>query len=95
MAGRGCVHLLLDEGQRVSQRLLLALRVPCSESFAKHAYLWVPAGLLENGGEVEIVAHLCVASKAPWNSIPLEGLHYDAAPDLAEFVATLSSVKPG
>jgi hypothetical protein len=58
-------------------------------------YLWVPAGLLENGGEVEIVAHLCVASKAAWDSIPLEGLHYDVAPDLAEFIATLSSAKPG
>ena len=26
-------------------------------------YVWVPAGLLEDGGELEIAAHLCVASK--------------------------------
>jgi hypothetical protein len=54
-------------------------------------YVWVPAGLLENGGELEIVAHLCVASKAPWDSISPEGLHYDAATDLAELIATLGS----
>ena len=54
-------------------------------------YVWVPAGLLENGGELEIVAHLFVASKAPWDSISLEGLHYDAGRDLAAFIATLGS----
>jgi hypothetical protein len=54
-------------------------------------YVWVPAGLVENRGELEIVAHLCVASKAPWDSISLEGLRYDEAPDLREFIATLSS----
>jgi hypothetical protein len=53
-------------------------------------YVWVPAGLLENGDELEIVSHLFMGSKAPWDSISLEGLHYDAAPDLAEFVTTLS-----
>ncbi len=58
-------------------------------------YVWVPAGLLENGGELEIVAHLCVASKAPWDSISLEGLHYDDTPDLAEFIATLGSESIG
>ena len=58
-------------------------------------YVWVPAGLLENGGELEIVAHLCVASKAAWDSISPEGLHYDAAPDLAELIATLSNESMG
>ena len=58
-------------------------------------YVWVPAGLLENGGELEIVAHLCVASKAPWDSISLEGLHYDTAPALAEFIATLGGESIG
>ena len=53
------------------------------------AYVWVPAGLLENSGELAIVAHLCSVSKAAWDSISLQGLHYDATPDLEEFVATL------
>jgi hypothetical protein len=53
-------------------------------------YVWVPAGLLENRGELEIVAHLCVTSRAHWDSISLQGLHYDSTPDLKTFIATLS-----
>jgi hypothetical protein len=58
-------------------------------------YVWVPAGLLENGGELEIVAHLCVSSKATWDSISLEGLHHDAAADLAALIATLGGESIG
>jgi hypothetical protein len=54
-------------------------------------YVWVPAGLLTNSDRLEIVTHLFIGSKASWDSIPLEGLHYDAAPDLAEFITTLGS----
>ena len=52
-------------------------------------YFWVPAGLLEDSGELEIVAHLCVASKALWDLIPLQGVCYDDLPNLSEFVALL------
>src|SRR5262249_13402438 len=58
-------------------------------------YVWVPAGLLENGEGLLIAAHLCVASKAPWDSILLGGRHYDAAPDLEEFIAMLSGESEG
>jgi len=68
---------------------------PVPNPLRNMTYVWVPAGLVENGGELEIVAHLCVASKAPWDSISPEGLHYDAAPDLAEFIATLGSESMG
>ena len=54
-------------------------------------YVWVPAGLLEDGGELEVATHVCVASKVPWDSISLHGLHYDAGPDLARFIAMLSN----
>jgi hypothetical protein len=57
--------------------------------------VWIPAGLLENGEELAIAAHLCVASKAPWDSILLEGLHYDAASDLAAFLAMLTGEREG
>lgn len=52
-------------------------------------YFWIPAGLLENGGKMEIVAHLCLASKAPWDSVPLQGNCYDGLPDLTEFIRLL------
>jgi hypothetical protein len=52
-------------------------------------YYWVPAGLLEENDGLEIVAHLCVASKASWDSIPLQGACYDELPKLSEFIALL------
>jgi hypothetical protein len=63
---------------------------PAPNPLRNMPYVWVPAGLLENSGELKIVAHVCVASKAPWDSVSVHGPHYDAAPDLAEFIATLS-----
>ena len=52
-------------------------------------YFWVPAGLLKDSGELEIVAHLCVASKASWDTFPLQGVCYDELPNLPEFIALL------
>ena len=52
-------------------------------------YVWVPAGLLEDSNQLEIIAHVCVASKAPWDSIPLQGVCYDEVPPLAQFIALL------
>ncbi|MDR0775062.1 MAG: GFA family protein [Azonexus sp.] len=57
-------------------------------------YFWVPAGLFEQGGELEIVAHLCTASKASWDSIPLQGACYDELPNLSEFIALINDLKP-
>ena len=53
------------------------------------AYVWIPAGLLEDGDQLEIVSHLCVASRAPWDTVPLQGMCYDDVPDLPEFIALL------
>jgi len=52
-------------------------------------YMWVPAGLLEDSNQLEIVAHVCVASRASWDSIARQGTSYDGLPDLAEFAALL------
>ena len=52
-------------------------------------YVWVPAGLLEDRTQLEIVAHVCVASRAPWDSVPVQGVCYDDVPDLPEFIALL------
>lgn len=52
-------------------------------------YFWIPAGLLDNNGELEVVAHLCVASKAHWDSAPGRGACYDELPNLSEFISLL------
>lgn len=54
-------------------------------------YVWVPAGLLEDNGNLEIVAHVCVASKASWDVVDLHGVCHEDLPDLEEFF-TLSHV---
>lgn len=56
-------------------------------------YHWVPAGLLEDSKKLEIVAHLCVASRASWDIAPLQGSCHDALPDLPEFIALLESAE--
>lgn len=53
-------------------------------------YTWVPAGLLEATEGLEVVAHLNVASRAHWDSAPLQGACYDALPNLSEFIALLN-----
>lgn len=62
---------------------------PVPNSLRDMPYFWIPAGLLESGGKMEIVAHLCLASKAPWDSVPLKGNCYDGLPDLTEFIRLL------
>lgn len=55
-------------------------------------YFWIPAGLLEDGSGLKIIAHLCVASKADWDTSPLQGACYDELPNLSEFIALLHDV---
>lgn len=55
-------------------------------------YFWVPAGLLEGNGSIEVVAHLCVASKAAWDSTLLQGACFDELPpNLSEFISFLQA----
>jgi len=42
---------------------------------------WIPAGLLEESSELELVAHLCVASRAAWDVIADVGEQFDEMPD--------------
>ena len=52
-------------------------------------YVWVPAGLLDGGGQLEIIAHLHMASKAPWDSSLPQGSCHEALPDWPGFIAAL------
>ena len=52
-------------------------------------YYWVPAGLLDDGENMEISAQLFVASKAPWDAMASPGTWYEGAPTLSELIALL------
>lgn len=52
-------------------------------------YFWVPAGLFDDDAQLEIVAHLFVGSKAPWDNISSPAMQYEAAPKLAELLELL------
>lgn len=52
-------------------------------------YFWVPAGLLDDDGRLEIGAHLFVGSKASWDTIPSAGVRYDTMPELADVLELL------
>ena len=52
-------------------------------------YVWVPAGLLDAPGALEIVAHIFVNSKAPWDVLPPGGVHFPDAPSVGELMSLL------
>jgi hypothetical protein len=56
-------------------------------------FFWVPAGLLEESGGLEIVAHVSVASRASWDNGPLQGDSFAEVPSLSEFIALLDPGK--
>ena len=45
---------------------------------------WVPVGLLDDGDELELGAHLYVGSKAGWDRIADAGIAFDEMPDTDE-----------
>ncbi|MBX3702708.1 MAG: GFA family protein [Steroidobacteraceae bacterium] len=53
------------------------------------AYVWVPSGLLDGDGPLEIGAQLYVGSKASWSKLPEGVRQFEAAPALQELIATL------
>jgi hypothetical protein len=63
---------------------------PAPNPLKELPYVWVPAGLLEDSSQLEIVVHLCVDSKAVWDRASLGGVCYPHLPEqLDEFVLFL------
>lgn len=52
-------------------------------------YYWVPAGLLENAGPLEIGIHVFVGSKAHWDIPSPAGRQHETSPELLEFIRLL------
>lgn len=55
------------------------------------AYYWVPVGTIHDAASVEIVAHLCVASKVSWDSSTSSVTQYNEFPDIPTFIDELYS----
>jgi hypothetical protein len=41
---------------------------------------WVPVGLLDDDGQIELAMHLYTGSKAHWDTLPQAGEHFDEMP---------------
>lgn len=52
-------------------------------------YVWVPSGLLDGDGPLEIGVQLYVQSKAPWAKLPEGVQRFETAPALQELIAML------
>lgn len=53
-------------------------------------YHWIPAGLLDDFGGLEVVAQVCWASRASWDADSASGVRHDGAPDdFGAFIAAL------
>jgi hypothetical protein len=58
-------------------------------------YVWVPAGLLDAEAEGEIVAHLCVDSRALWDRAILQGQCHGEVPELLALLYQLGIAEVG
>lgn len=67
---------------------------PVPNPLRNTSYFWVPAGLLENDGKLEIVAHLHVGSKASWDIIGSTGTQFDTMPEFAALLHVLHEPPP-
>jgi hypothetical protein len=56
---------------------------PLPNLTADDSAYWVPVGLLEDSGELELVAHLFVDSRAAWDVVADEAEHFAEMPDSA------------
>lgn len=57
-------------------------------------YMWVPAGLLEDHGEFEVVLHLYVNDRASWDCTVVHGIPHESMPEWDEFVQLLHGPNP-
>ncbi len=64
---------------------------PVPNRIQSTSYAWVPAGLLEDPGVLEIAVHFFVGSKASWEPAPTYGVIHEAMPPFAEVLACLHS----
>ena len=52
-------------------------------------FVWVPSGLLDDEGQLEIAAQLYLGSRASWDRAPGKGQPFDTMPDMNELITLL------
>ncbi len=62
---------------------------PVPNSLRDTGYIWVPAGLLDDGESLTIAIQLHVGSRAPWDRAWGSGAEHETAPDLRELIRIL------
>lgn len=67
---------------------------PLPNLTADDSAYWVPVGLLEDSGGLELVAHLFVDSRASWDVVVDEVEHFAEMPDSAALDRLLERRKP-
>lgn len=67
---------------------------PVPNPLRDQPYVWVPMGLCDGAGTVEIVAHLFVDSRAGWDEPAASGQRYATMPPLPELLTLLEAVPP-
>jgi len=62
---------------------------PVPNPLRNTGYIWVPSGLLEGDGSLEIGAQLFLGSRAAWDDVPGRGRQFESAPEMAALIALL------
>jgi len=62
---------------------------PAPNKLGDNGLIWIPAGLLEDSENLEIVAHLYVGSRTSWETISNTGKQYDQMPGLEALIKVL------
>ena len=55
---------------------------PVPNIVGKSEYVWIPAGTLNTAEKFEIVAHLFIESKVPWDQAPTHGEIFETGPGI-------------
>jgi hypothetical protein len=64
---------------------------PVPNPLGRTGTYWIPAGLLEGPVTSQVVLHLHLSSKAPWQAMPTQGHQFATMPDLATIINILES----
>ena len=80
-------HYQAESGYNINFCSQCASHVP--NLLKQGKFYWVPAGTLDNSDELEIAAHLCVASMAKWDVISPQGEQFSELPELAHLFKLL------
>lgn len=67
---------------------------PVPNLTANNDAYWVPVGLLEDGGKLDLVAHLFVGSRASWDTVADGAEHFEEMPDAEALDGLLRQRKP-